>query len=231
MGTGMPIMIKCQAPRCLQDIFYKKLVPCTLRHLRKGEFIWRAKEAHRYCYLIGSGLIKLYVVTDDGREKTLFFYTGGAVFGFQNLSNIRMTITNAVAMLPTTLHAADFSNFYELIADSREYSRAMTEYLFYHMTADVQEMVDISLSNADERLAALLVILADEYLKSERGELLIPLNNDELASMVGACRNSVYNVLSSFQKQNLIIKHRSKVEIVDLDRLRGIQKGRRQRRT
>jgi CRP-like cAMP-binding protein len=223
----MPVMIKHEAPSCLQDIFRKELVPCTSRLLRKGELLWHDKEPHRYCYLIRTGLIKLYVVTAEGREKTLFFYTNGTLLGFQNLSNVKQTITAAAAMLPTTLYATDFARFYGFILNDYKYTRALTEYLFYHMAAEAQEIVDVSLSGADERLAALLVILAEEYLGCCQGEVLIPLNNDELAGMIGACRNSVYNALSGFQKQKLIRKHRGNVEIVDLEGLREMQETRR----
>jgi CRP-like cAMP-binding protein len=223
----MPVMIKHQAPSCLQDIFRNECVPCTSRHLRKGELLWNDKEPHQYCYLVRTGLIKLYVVTADGRENALFFYTNGTLLGFQNLSDVKQTITAAVAMLPTTLYAADFTKFYGFILNDYKYSRALTEYLFYHMAAEAQEIVDISLSGIDERLAALLVTLADEYLECRQGEVRIPLNNDELAGMIGACRNSVYNALSAFQRQKLVRKHRGNVEIVDLDRLRELQNTRR----
>lgn len=222
----MAILIRDESPPCLQDIFHRKLIPCTPRTLRKGESLWRDNEPHPYCYFIRSGLIKLCAVTAAGREMALFFYTRGALFGFQNLSNRRKTITAAVAMLPTTLYAAEFSAVYALISGNPRYQRALTEYLFCHMLAEAREIVDVNSSDTDDRLAALLVLLADEYVAAGQGEAVISLNNDELASLIGACRNSINNAVSALQKRKLIRKHRGQIEIVDLDRLRRF-KGRK----
>ena len=223
MGVGMAIMIH-HSPPCLQDIFHRGLVPCTPRKLQKGEFLWRSDDSHPYCYLIGSGLIKLCVQTADGRERTLLFYTRGAFFGIQYWSGAKKTYTSAIAMLPTSLYAAEPERVSDFILASPQLARALTGYLVHHIYAEAREIVDFSSSNTDEKLAALLVILAEEYLQGRRGEALIPLKNDELANLVGACRNSVYNVLCSFQKRNLVRKQRGHVAIIDVDRLRDFQR-------
>lgn len=204
----------------IRGIFAKKLVPCTVRHLKKGEILWREKELHQYCYLIENGMIKLHIITKDGKEKVLFYYTNGSLLGFQNLSKEKMTITTATAILPTKLYAMEFSLFYNFIQENPQYLCALTGYIFHHMAIEAEEIVNISLYSTAERLAALFVLLADEYPKNEQGEVLIPFKNEELAAMVGACRNSVSNALSVFQKQKLICKQRGNLIVTDLDRLR-----------
>lgn len=229
----MPIMIQHQkddpATSLLQDIFEKKLIPCTQRNLQKGEFLWRSGESHQYCYFIRSGMVKLFVYTADGREKDLIFHSNGTFFGFQNLSENKSAIASAVTMLPTTLYGVEFSNFYAFISHNTIYLQALTKYLWHHVAAQTHEIVDISFSNTDERLAALLVTLADSDLRSKQGEVVIPLNNDELAAMVGACRNSICNVLLQFQKKHLIRKSRGKVVIMNLAALREFQNERMER--
>ncbi|WP_242833937.1 helix-turn-helix domain-containing protein [Desulfitobacterium hafniense] len=88
------------------------------------------------------------------------------------------------------------------------------------MAVEAEEIVNISLYNTAERLAALLVLLAEEFPQNEQGYIEIPFNNEELATMVGACRNSVFNALSVFQKQKLIHKGRGRLVIADLPRLK-----------
>ncbi|WP_371361981.1 CRP-like cAMP-activated global transcriptional regulator [Sporomusa rhizae] len=212
---------ECDLSPCLREIFDRKLVPSTLRQLQKGEILWHEKERHSYCYFIKNGIIKLHVIIKDGREKALFFYTNGSLLGFQNLAENKMTVTTATAITPTTLYAVEFSQLYSFITKHHEYLSALTSYLFHHMATEAQEIVNLSLFNTMERLAGLLVLLADEYPKNEQGEVLIPINNQELAAMVGACRNSVYNALSLFQKKNIITKHRGSLIITDLDRLKS----------
>ncbi len=208
----------------IREIFAKKLVPCTVRHLKKGEILWHDKELHEYCYLIENGMIKLHVITKDGREKALFYYAQGSLFGFQNLSKEKLTMTTATAILPTTLYAVEFSLFFTFITETPQYLCALTTYIFHHMAIEAEEIVNLSLYNTEERLAALLVLLAKEYPKNKQGKILIPFKNEELATMVGASRNSVSNALSLFQKQKLIYKQRGSLVVNDLDRLKEYAK-------
>jgi CRP-like cAMP-binding protein len=92
------------------------------------------------------------------------------------------------------------------------------------MAIEAEEIVNLSLYNTEERLAALLVLLAKEYPKNKQGKILIPFKNEELATMVGASRNSVSNALSLFQKQKLIYKQRGSLVVNDLDRLKEYAK-------
>ena len=134
-----------------------------------------------------------------------------------------MTHSAASAMLPTTLYAADASKLYDLILRSPQMTRALTDYLVHHIYAVAQEIIDYSSADTDEKLASLLVILADKYIVEEQGKMLVPLKNEELAMIVGACRNSVYNALSIFEQRKLVKKSRGRIEIVDLNRLRSFR--------
>lgn len=217
----MAIIIKHQPPQCLQEVFLKELVPCSLVKLQKGEFLWHPNEMHARLYLIKSGLMKISVWADDCQERTLLFYTSGSFFGLHNFTESKTTYSAAAAMLPTTLYSADSSRVHELILRTPRMTRALTDYLVHHIYAEAQEIIDFSSANTDEKLASLLVVLADKYMAG--GKMLVPLKNDELAMMVGACRNSVYNALSIFEKRKLVKKSRGRIEIVDLDRLRNFR--------
>lgn len=209
----------------IRDIFTQKLIPFTVKNMEKGEILWYENENHNYSYYVESGIIKLHATTQEGREKALFFYTTGSLLGFQNFAKDKKTITVATAVLPTKLYAVQFDLFYKFIAENSQYLSALIEYIFHHMNIETQEIVNISFYNTTERLAALLVFLSDDYSKKEGiGKTFIPLNNDELGNMVGACRNSISRALSVFQNQNMIHKKRGGLIITDLNSLKEFAK-------
>lgn len=205
---------------CIQDIFTQQLVPCTMRNLKEGEILWHEKEHHPYCYLIKKGMIKLHVINKDGREKALFYYTKGSCLGFQGLAKKKLTITIATAILPTTIYAVEFPLFHAFITKNPKYLSALTNYIFHHMAVEAQEIVNIALYNTAERLNVLLVNLAEEYQEKKQDNVVIPFNNEELGTMVGASRNSVSNAISILQKQKLIRKQRGRLVITDLEGLK-----------
>ncbi|HHY28000.1 MAG TPA: Crp/Fnr family transcriptional regulator [Desulfitobacterium dehalogenans] len=204
----------------IRGIFSNKLIPCSVRQLREGEILWHDNEPHPYCYLIERGMIKLHVINRDGKEKVLFYYTNGSLLGFQSLSKEKMTMTTATAILPTRLYVTEFALFYNFILENPEYLSALTSYIFHHMAIEAEEIVNISIYNTAERLAALFVLLAEEYPVNSSGEVVIPFKNEDLAAMIGACRNSVSNALSAFNKDELIVRQRGSVIITDLKRLK-----------
>lgn len=209
----------------IRDIFTQKLIPFTVKNMEKGEILWHENENHIYSYFIESGIIKLHATTREGREKALFFYTSGSLLGFQNLAKDKKTITVATTIVPTKLYAVRFDLFYQFITENPHYLSAFTEYIVHHMNIETQEIVNISFYNTTERLAALLVLLSDDYSKKEvMDKILIPLNNDELGNMVGACRNSISRTLSVLQNQNMIYKKRGGLVITDLNSLKEFAK-------
>lgn len=205
----------------ISGVFTEQLVPYTVRKLKKNEILWHDNERHQYCYFVKNGLLKLYVIDKDGREKALFYYTKGSLLGFQSLSKEKVTMTTAEAILPTTLYAIEFSLLFDLIAVTPECLNGLISYIFHHMAVEAQEIVNISLYNTAERLAALLVILADEYQEKRSSKMLIPFKNEELGAMVGASRNSISNALSVFHSQGMIRKHRGGLLITDLEQLKN----------
>lgn len=209
---------------CIKDIFTQRLVPFKIKKLEKGELLWAENEEHLDSYFIQNGIIKLHTSTKDGREKTLFYYRNGSLLGFQNFSPSKATITTATAILSTTLYAVESSLFYTFVTEHPQYLSAFTSYIFHHMAVAAQEIANISLYNTAERLNDLLVLLAEECRGNGYGKIVVPFNNEELATMVGACRNSVSSALSVLQKQKLICKGKGNLTIIDLKRLREYAK-------
>lgn len=209
---------------CIQDIFTQQLVPFSVKKLQKGEPLWEENEVHPYSYFIQSGMIKLHSGTKNGREKTLFYYKKGSLLGFQNLAPNKTTITTATAILPSTVYVVEFSPFYTFIIEHPQYLSALTSYIFHHMSVSALEVVNLSLYNTVDRLARLLVLLAEESTPNRNNQLVLSFNNEELATMVGSCYNSVSSALSTLQKQKLINKRRGNLIITDLVGLRNYVK-------
>ncbi len=215
-----PFLSDCDSPSCIQDIIIQQLVPSTKCNLTEGEILWHENEYHPYTYFVKKGMVKLHLITREGREKSLFYYTTGAWFGFQGLNEGKMTITTATAILPTTLYKVEFALLYAYIKNHPEYLSALTNYVFHHMVLEAQEIVNISLYNTAERLNVLLVHLAEEYQEEGQNRVLIPLSNEEIGNMVGASRNSVSSAISALREQKLVRKQRGGLIITDLKRLK-----------
>ena len=86
-----------------------------------------------------------------------------------------------------------------------------------------EDRVDLALVGTGQRLAALLVDLADRHGRETADgiEIAIALSQDEISSMIGASRDSVSRALTSLRSRGLLVTGRRSVTLRDLDALRA----------
>ena len=204
------------------SIFDNNLLPFFIKKVEKGDVIFHSNSSHKYSYYVKSGIIKNYIINPCGKEKVLFFYKTGGLFGFQNINTKKLTITEAVAVMDCELYQFEYEIFHEFIRNSPEYYTVFLEYIFNMMILKTEEVIELSFYTVIERLSELLLILAEEHQRNKViSELtLIPYNNEEFSCMLGVCRNSISNALAILQEQNIIEKKRNGIIIKDLKRLK-----------
>lgn len=79
-------------------------------------------------------------------------------------------------------------------------------------------------ANTDGRLAWLLLRMADTAEESKQGKYCINfrLTHQEMADIIGSCRQTVTSTLSNFKKDGLIRVRKKSMEIIDIERLQQI---------
>lgn len=75
----------------------------------------------------------------------------------------------------------------------------------------------------DRRLARLLINLAEKGLiEGEKGlRIDIKLKQQEIATMIGTCRQTVTTTLQKFKKEGFIHTGKERIEILDIDTLKS----------
>lgn len=198
-----------------EELLEQQELPYMRKKVEKGEFIFRAEEKHLYTYHLVSGLVRLYLTSREGTEKTLFYHTSGTQFGFQGFKKDRMTRSTAVAETECEVLAIEYPDLLAFCNKHTDYYLAYIEYLFQIMNSQTEEIANLSFENGVRRLAALLFSLA----VSE--DVTIAYTIDELASIIGAHRNTVTNSLSYLREQGLICEQQRPIKVADLEGLRA----------
>lgn len=209
-----------QLDESFDNLFIYHLLPYYVKKLKKGDVIFEPNSYHKYSYYVKSGLVKICIVSPEGKEKTLFFHEPGSIFGFQNINYHKQTITRASAISDTELYQFDFDIFYEYIKNSPTYFSSFLDYIFQMFILQTEEVVNLSFYTTIERFAALLLVLVDEQGQQYDG--CISFNNEELSAMIGASRNSISSAISILKKFGVIEKRRNGIIIKDFKRLQDI---------
>ena len=77
---------------------------CHARKInRKGEHLFREGESADCFYVVRSGSLKSYLVTEDGEEQVLGFYLPGDVFGLDTTESQPAHVVIALALETTSI--------------------------------------------------------------------------------------------------------------------------------
>jgi CRP/FNR family cyclic AMP-dependent transcriptional regulator len=194
------------------------------RTFRAGELIFHREDPGQVLYLIKEGKVKICLISPDGQEMTLTVLGKGEYFGEFALLDGLPRSTDAIASERVECYTLQRTDFHNAIMKNPKIAIQAMEVLSKRLRNTNQMVEDLIFLDVYGRVAKKLVELADAHgAKAEDGGIRIEmrLTQQELASMVGASRESVNKVMGYFTDKNFIStdKHRITLHrIADLKR-------------
>ena len=188
----------------------------TLRRVEAGTVIHSGSADCLGLLLIVSGQLRAYLLSDEGREVTLYrlFEWDTCLFSAScMMRNIQFDIF---------ISAEKDTEFYlvspKVYADLSRESAALANYMGEIMASRFSEVMwlveQIMWKNFDSRLAAFLL----EEGRLERSDVL-PITHEKIAAHLGTAREVVTRMLRYFQSEGLVKLRRGAVELLDQEGL------------
>jgi CRP/FNR family transcriptional regulator, cyclic AMP receptor protein len=198
------------------------------REFGDGAVLCMEGEPSTQVFILLSGLTKIISVTSEGKEILQALFGEGDVVGeiAGQVTGYRTATVRAAGPVRALIIEAE--QFGELLdtysAAGRAYRQAMAE----QQRAAHELQRDQMLFSGSQRLAGLLLDLAEQY-SDLNGNALLPLSQEELASLIGASRSTVARALSNWRSRRIVRTHQRNITIIDPTGLQRIA-GRSQRR-
>ncbi len=168
---------------------------------------------------IRSGQLRAYMLSDEGREITLYrLYTGDICM--LSASCVLKTITFDVYIDAEEKSEVSIihSNTFSALAAQNIFVENFALKLATERFSDVMwAMQQILFMSFDRRLA---VFLLDESLKND--DDMIKLTHEQIAKYMGSAREVVSRMLKYFSSEGLVSYSRSGIKILDKKRLKKI---------
>jgi CRP-like cAMP-binding protein len=190
---------------------------CVRRTFSKGTVLFQRDSADRTLYLIESGTVRIYLPGESGREVTLNICGPGEMIGELTLLDGQPRSASAQALEDVTayvLRYEDIANLLNTPPMAAAVIRVLTARL-RHATGDTESL---ALFDVFGRLARRLLDLAERYGRGR--EIDLELSQTDLASFVGASRETVNRALAAFRQQGLIDVQDHRIIILQPDLLR-----------
>ena len=191
------------------------------RTFAKGMIIFHKESAGQTLYIIESGKVRIFVLSESGQEISVNVYGPGDVFGELALLDGLPRSAGAVALERTvtlTLHRDDFLHHLETCP---RMARSIMEVLSARLRYTTGYTESLAFLDVYGRVAERLLELAERYGVQKEGiEIELRLTQAELASWVAASRESVNKALVAFRDQGLIEVEGQRITILDRRGLR-----------
>jgi len=193
------------------------------RTFRSGEVIFHREDPGQVLYMIKEGKVKICIISPDGQEISLAVLGKGEYFGEFALLDGLPRSSDAVALEKVECYTLQRNDFQNAILKNPKIAILVLEALTKRLRNTDQMIEDLIFLDVYGRVAKKLLELADTHgVKVDDGiRIDVRLTQQELASMVGASRESVNKVLGYFTDKDFIStdKHRITLHrIADLKR-------------
>jgi len=191
------------------------------RKFPKGSSIYLPTDPAEGAFLLAEGRIRIGSTTPDGKQSILAFVEPGELFGELALIESGQREERAEATTQATVIVIPGQLLRELMEQSAPLTLGVTKLIGLRRKRIERRLRSLLFRNNRDRLTHLLLELADQYgnATTEGIELNIRLSHQDLASVIGATRETVTTLLGEMQREGLLKIRRQRLLIHDLRKL------------
>ena len=195
----------------------------TRRAFGRGVIIFHKDSPGEILYIIESGKVRTFCLSDWGREMSLDLYGPGEVFGELSLLDGLPRSTGAIAIENVVTHTLGRAALLHCMQFYPRIAIGIIEVLAARLRYATNYAEHLAFLDVHRPVAARLLDLAERYgVQKEGVEIQLRLTQSDLGSWVGATRERVNRVLSSFRDRGLVRLEGHTITVLDTDELRKL---------
>ena len=194
---------------------------CLMRTFARKSLIYLPSDQSDSVLLLASGRVKLYHITNEGKEAVLALIEPGELFGELALVAPGQREEFAEAMMPSRVILIRGDAVRDLMERHPEVSLEVSRLMGLRRRRTERRLKSLLFRSNRERLIHLLLELVEKYGRPGPDGVLIDikLSHQELASIIGSTRETVTVVLGELQAEGFLTIKRRQVVLKSLERL------------
>lgn len=192
----------------------------------KHRMIFRSGEASAHVYVLKRGLVKIYDMSDLGRDTILWFCLSGEIFGLAEAVAGGFRGVSAQACENSEVLAIHSDQFRQFLAVHPQAALLSLQALSSRLRGLGHVLVNFVSDDVHTRIGKLLLRLVARYGNRVGGEIVlkIPLTHQAIADMVGASRPTVSNALGDLKRRGVLSIDGQHIRIENSERLHELAK-------
>ena len=185
--------------------------------LKKDEMVYHAGEESNTLYIINSGQVKLYKLSESGKEIVLDILSEGDFTGELSLFNDLKHDSYAQALNKVSICSIRRDLFQELLINEPAISLEVLKEFSARLKKSQEHTARVSIESVESRLAKYLLDFMPET------SITLPMSKRDLASHIGTTPETLSRKLNQFEELNLISQSGQRsISLIDPDGLSEI---------
>ena len=176
----------------------------TISTYRKNRRVFLQGDLADSVFYIQEGQVKVYVVSEQGKEAVVAIHAKGDFFGEGCLTGQPRRLATVVTMTESLIMRLDKASIVRVLHDEPKFSEVFMSYLLTRNARVEEDLVDQLFNSSEKRLARTLLLLA-RYGKEDQPHGVLPkMSQETLAEMIGTTRSRVNFFMNKFRKLGFI---------------------------
>jgi CRP-like cAMP-binding protein len=191
------------------------------RKFPKGATVYLPSDAADGTFLLAEGRIRICSTTPEGKHVISGFVEPGELFGELAIIDDGQREERAEAVVGSTVILLANDILRDLMARSPQVALGITKLIGLRRKRVERRLRSLLFRSNRDRLVHLLLELLDQYGKStnEGIEIGLRLSHQELASIIGATRETVTTLLGEMQQQGWLKIQRQRLVVLNRQQL------------
>ena len=187
------------------------------RELHCGDMVFHQGDPGATCYLVQQGRVRIFVLDEDGHELSVRVMGPGDLIGEMALFDNQPRSASAVAMTEARLLILHQGMLRHALREHPDFALNLLQTLSKRLRQSNEQAGQLASLTVEERVLRQIEKLAEWTGKrTPTGtRITMPLNQTELASLVGTSRESVNRALRNLRKQGKLRIRDGWIEIAD----------------
>ncbi|NBI28821.1 Crp/Fnr family transcriptional regulator [Chengkuizengella marina] len=193
-------------------------------HFLQQQYLFHEGEPAKKLFYVNEGQVKIYKLTDDGKELILYILQEGDMFcEFGGLGDLNFSYS-AQALTNCNIGMIEHSDLEMLIYQHGDFAVEFLKWMSLWHRKTESKFRDLLLFGKSGALASTLIRLSNSYGKlTEDGIVLdVKLTNTDIANLIGTTRESVNRLLNKHKDDGIISMKNGTITIHKLNDLKSI---------
>ncbi len=193
---------------------------------RPGQFLFYEGHAVLGLYILCLGRLKLTRSTTGGRRRLVGIVDPGMLIEKQTFQDGALHEVSCEALEPSQVCVIDRTAYLALLEQDGKQAVKVLKLLSREMCVSLNEIDQFAFASSRERLARLLLELAERYGEHEQGarRITIQLKREELAQMTATTVETTVRTLKAFQTSHFIDMKGRQITLLKPERLARLAK-------